>query len=173
MRALLNNFKSGSLSEGASTISQQYIKNLYLSFDKTWERKIEEAFLAIELEVHYTKDEILEGYINTIDYGSGNYGIENASNFYFGKSASELNLAESSLLIGIPKNPSLYNPIYNFENSKERQKIVLNAMVKNKVITQDEANKAYEKEITFVKNHYENKKPAQSHTKPCAGFLVF
>jgi len=155
-RALFNNFKSGSLSEGASTISQQYIKNLYLSFDKTWERKIEEAFLAIELEVHYTKDEILEGYINTIDYGSGNYGIENASNFYFGKSASELNLAESSLLIGIPKNPSLYNPIYNFENSKERQKIVLNAMVKNKVITQEEADEAYKTELIFVKNHYEN-----------------
>lgn len=156
IKALVNNFLSGSLTEGASTISQQYIKNLYLTFDKTWERKIEEAFLTIELEVHYSKDEILEGYINTIDYGAGNYGIENASNYYFGKSASELSLAEASLLIGIPKNPSLYNPLINYDSSKIRQKIVLNAMVENGVIKKNEADIAYETEILFVTDHYKD-----------------
>lgn len=156
IKALYNNFINGSLEEGASTISQQYIKNLYLSFDKTWERKIEEAFLAIELEVHYTKDEILEGYLNTIDYSSGNYGIENASYYYFGKSSKDLSLAEASILVGIPKNPSLYNPITNFEDSKERQYLVLLSMYKNNYITKDEMDNAYNEELKFVNSHYED-----------------
>ena len=156
IKAIINNISNHSLSEGASTISQQYIKNLYLTFDKTWERKIEEAFLTVELEVHYKKDEILEGYINTIDYGSGNYGIENAANYYFNKSAGDLSLAEASLLVGIPKNPSLYNPIYNYDYSKERQKIVLDSMVKNKYITKEEATEAYNEELVFNNDHYTN-----------------
>ena len=88
-KALVTNIVSSSLSEGASTITQQYARNLFLNYDKTWERKIDEAMLAIELEVHYTKDEILEGYLNTINYG-GIFGIENASWYYFNKSASDL-----------------------------------------------------------------------------------
>ena len=79
LHAIFQNIKSGYLAEGASTISQQYVKNMYLSFDKTWARKIEEAMLTLELEVHYDKDEILEGYLNTINFGQGNYGIEDAS----------------------------------------------------------------------------------------------
>ena len=156
IKALFNNMINKSLVEGASTISQQYIKNLYLTFDKTWERKIEEAFLTVELEVHYKKDEILEGYINTIDYGAGNYGIENASNYYFGKSSKDLSLAEASLLIGIPKNPSLYNPIYNYDYAKERQKVVLKSMVNSKVITKEEAEYAYNETVLFNNDHYTN-----------------
>ena len=83
-KAIINNITSKSLSEGASTITQQYARNLYLNYDKTWKRKLEEALLAFELEAHYTKKEILEGYLNTINYG-GVYGIENASRYYFGK----------------------------------------------------------------------------------------
>ena len=120
-KAFYINFKNGNISQGASTISQQYIKNLYLTFDKTWDRKIEEAFLTLELETHYTKDEILEGYLNSINYGSGQYGIENASKYYFNKSALDLSLAEASILVGIPKNPSLYNPIYNLDKAKKRK----------------------------------------------------
>ena len=75
VKAMIINITSGKIKQGASTISQQYIKNLYLTFDKTWERKIEEAYLTIELETHYSKDEILEGYLNTIDFVAGNYGI--------------------------------------------------------------------------------------------------
>ncbi len=83
IKAMLINIKNKSLDQGASTISQQYVKNLYLTFDKTWKRKIEEALLTIKLETHYSKDEILEGYLNTIDFGAGNYGIKEASNYYF------------------------------------------------------------------------------------------
>ncbi len=148
IKAMLINIKNRSLDQGASTISQQYIKNMYLVFDKTWKRKFEEAFLTFELEVHNSKDEILEGYLNTIDYG-GIYGIESASKYYFNKSASDLSLAEASILVGIPKNPSLYSPINNLEKTKERQNTVLESMVRNKYITKDEKDKIYATELEF------------------------
>lgn len=149
LKALFVNIKKKSLSQGASTISQQYIKNLYLDFDKTWKRKIEEAFLTFELEVHYSKDEILEGYLNTINYGAGNYGIESAANYYFNKSSKDLSLAEASILVGIPKNPTYYNPINYYDNAKKRQKLVLDSMVKNKYITESESNKIYNTNLEF------------------------
>ena len=149
IKALFINIKSRSLKQGASTISQQYIKNLYLDFDKTWKRKIEEAFLTFELEVHYDKDEILEGYLNTINYGAGNYGIEAASKYYFNKSSKDLSLAEASILVGIPKNPTYYNPINYFDNAKKRQKLVLDSMVNNKYITEKEAIEIYNTELNF------------------------
>ena len=149
LKALFINIKSNSLSQGASTISQQYIKNLYLDFDKTWKRKIEEAFLTFELEVHYSKDEILEGYLNTINYGAGNYGIEAASHYYFNKNSIDLSLAEASILVGIPKNPTYYNPINYYENAKKRQKLVLDSMVKNKYITEKEADYIYNTKLDF------------------------
>lgn len=148
-KALITNFKSGEIKEGASTISQQYIKNLFLDFNKTWKRKIEEAYLTYELEVHYSKDEILEGYLNTIDFGGGNYGIKQASKYYFNKLPDELDLSEASIIVGIPKNPSYYNPITNYDASKERQKVVLQTMVKNKYITEKEYEEAYNKELSF------------------------
>ena len=134
--------------QGASTITQQYAKNLFLEFDKTWERKLKEAWLTIQLETQYGKDEILEGYLNTINYG-GVYGIENASYYYFNKSASELTLSEASILAGIPKSPSNYSPILNYDNSKERQYLVLQSMVNNSYITEQEMEKAYNTELTF------------------------
>ena len=149
LKALYSDFKHGEFNQGASTISQQYIKNLFLTFDKTWERKIEEAFLTFELEVHYTKDEILEGYLNTINYGAGNYGIEDASMYYFNKSAKDLSLAEASMIVGIPKNPTYYNPVYYLENAKKRQKVVLQSMVSNGYISKEEMEEAYNQELTF------------------------
>lgn len=149
LKAMFINIKSKSLKQGASTISQQYIKNLYLDFDKTWKRKIEEAFLTFELEVHYDKDDILEGYLNTINYGAGNYGIESAARYYFNKNSKDLTLAEASILVGIPKNPTYYNPINYFDNAKKRQKLVLDSMVNNKYITEKEANDVYNTELEF------------------------
>ena len=149
IKAMINNVVNKSITEGASTISQQYVKNLFLDFDKTWDRKIEEAFLTFELETHYDKDEILEGYLNTINYGGGNYGIENASNYYFNKSSKDLTLAEATLIAGIPKSPTNYNPITNFDNAKKRQKIVLQSMFNNKYITEEEINEAFNEEITL------------------------
>lgn len=148
LKSLYINFKNGKTLQGASTISQQYAKNLFLNFDKTWSRKIEEAWLTIQLESHYTKDEILEGYLNTINYG-GIFGIENASWYYFDKSSKDLTLAEATILAGIPKGPSLYSPLVNEEASKKRQTLILNSMVKNDMITEEEKEKALEEELTY------------------------
>lgn len=156
LKALLVNFKSKSNEQGASTITQQYAKNLFLTFDKTWTRKIEEAILTMRLESHYSKDELLEGYLNTINYG-GIFGIENASNYYFKKSAKDLNLAEATILAGIPKNPSNYSPISNYKNAKKRQKIILTSMVNNGYITEEEKEKAYNEELTFIGNNNEER----------------
>lgn len=148
-RALINNIIKGDKSEGASTISQQYARNLFLNFEKTWKRKIEEALLATELEVHYTKDEILEGYLNTINYG-GVYGIDAASKYYFNKSAKDLTLEEASMLAGIPKSPNNYSPVKNYNKAKERQKIVLKLMKDNKKITEEEYNTAINKNLQII-----------------------
>lgn len=148
-KAMVKNIQRRGLIEGASTITQQYARNLFLNYDKTWSRKIDEAVLAAELEAHYTKEEILEGYLNTINYG-GVYGIENASWFYFGHSASELNLAEASMLAGIPQSPSNNSPIVNENRAKNRQKVVLSSMVKNKIITEKEMNEAYNYKLDYI-----------------------
>lgn len=148
MKAMYRNITSGKRLEGASTISQQYAKNLFLDFDKTWKRKIDEAWLTIRLESHYSKDKILEGYLNTINYG-GIFGIENASNYYFNKSAKELTIAEASILAGIPKDPSYYSPIANEDAAKQRQKLILSAMEKQNYITEEQMKKAYQKQLTY------------------------
>ena len=149
-KAMVVNITSGSKSQGASTISQQYAKNLFLDFDKTWERKLKEMWITLQLEVHYDKDEILEGYLNTINYGHGMYGIQNAAKFYFDKNASELDWAEAAMLTGIPKSPSNYSPIVNFDLAKQRQVNILYNLYKNKIITEEEYNQAKEEELTIV-----------------------
>lgn len=146
-KAMYINIKNKTIMQGASTISQQYVKNLYLDFNQTWKRKIEEAFLTLKLEVHYSKDDILEGYLNTINYGQGNYGIENASNFYFNKKASELNLEEAIILAGIPKSPENYNPISNYDNSIKRAKIVAKSMLDNGYLTEEEYSLLFKNKI--------------------------
>ena len=143
------NLKNRKTKQGASTITQQYAKNLFLDFDKTWKRKWEEALYTIRLEATYKKDQILEGYLNTINYGHGVYGIENASNFYFNKSAKDLDLAEATMLVGIPKSPSNYSPLVNANLAKERQKDILTSMVNNKKITKKEMNEALNKELSY------------------------
>lgn len=144
------NLMNGKSLQGASTISQQYVKNLFLEFDKTWERKWNELWLTLNIEIHYSKDEILEGYLNTINYGHGMYGVMNASKFYFGKSAQDLDLAEAAMLVGIPKSPSNYSPLINYDLAKERQRLVLSQMVKNDYITEEEMNEAYSENLEIV-----------------------
>ena len=148
--ALYNNITSKSTSQGASTITQQYAKNMFLDFDKTWKRKWDEAWYTLRIEANYSKDEILEGYLNTINYGHGQYGIKSAAKYYFNKDCKDLSLAESSLLAGIPKAPSKYSPITNYKNSKKRQLIVLKNLVENNVISKDEMDKAYNEKIKIV-----------------------
>lgn len=148
-KAMYINIKNKTIMQGASTISQQYVKNLYLDFNQTWKRKIEEAFLTLKLEVHYSKEDILEGYLNTINYGQGNYGIESASNYYFNKKASELTLEEAIILAGIPKSPENYNPISNYDNSIKRAKIVAKSMVENNYITNEEYDLLFKNKINI------------------------
>ena len=142
-KTLFNNFVSGEIQGGASTISQQYVKNLYLDFDKKWERKIEEAWLTLKLEVHYDKEDILEGYINTINFGQGNFGIASAAEYYFNKNCKDLTLEESIILAGIPKSPEYFNPVSSYEDSIDRAKLVAKAMVNNGYITEDEKNNLF------------------------------
>ena len=150
MKASYINISSGKTVQGASTITQQYAKNMFLDFDKTWKRKWEELWYTLKIENSYSKDQILEGYLNTINYGHGMYGIENASRFYFGKKAKDLDLAEASILAGIPKAPSIYSPLIDYNESKKRQHLILKEMVRNNIITNSDMEDAYNEELKFV-----------------------
>ena len=152
IKACYINIKSGDTVQGASTITQQYAKNLFLDFDKTWKRKWSELWYTLRIEANYEKDEILEGYLNTINYGHGKYGIENASKYYFNKSASELSLAEATILSGIPKSPANYSPLVNYDLAKERQLTILKLMVSANYITEEEMLDAYNTKLTFTGN---------------------
>lgn len=147
IKSLYLNVKTKSITAGASTISQQYVKNLYLDFNQTWKRKIEEALLTLNLEVHYTKDEILEGYLNTINYGQGNFGIQSASEYYFDKESKDLTLEEAIMLAGIPKSPENYNPVSNYDKCIKRAKVVAVSMYKNNYITKEEYDNLFQNEI--------------------------
>ncbi len=138
VKAMSNNIKNGHIVQGASTITQQLVKNLYLDFDTSWKRKIKEAFLTIIVEIQYDKDEILEAYLNTINYGNGNYGVSNASMYYFNKDVKDLNIEEAIILAGIPKSPNKFNPVSNKEESLKRSRVVAASLLNNKFITKDE-----------------------------------
>ena len=135
---------------GASTISQQLVKNKYLDFEKTYRRKIKEAFLTINLETHYNKDEILTSYLNTINFGGGAYGIESAALYYFNKNARDLTLEEALILAGIPKNPTKYNPLNNYDEAVKRAKIIATLMLNNDYINKDEYNNLDFNKIIFT-----------------------
>ena len=138
IKTLYKNTISKKITGGASTISQQLVKNKYLDFEKTYKRKIKEALLTINIETHYNKDEILTSYLNTVNFGSGNYGIKNAALYYFNKNASDLTLEESIIIAGIPKNPTNYNPLYNMDNAKKRANLIAQLMYKNNYISKSE-----------------------------------
>ena len=151
----------GEATQGGSTITQQILKNGLLSQERSLKRKLIEFFLAPEFEKRYTKQEIMEFYVNTNFYGNNCYGIETASLYYFGKPASELNIAESAMLVGMSNNASVYNPRKNMEGVKYRQKIALDEMLEDGVITQSEHDEAlnaplefvYEKEVRAKENY--------------------
>ena len=155
-KAMLVNISSGGIEQGASSITQQYAKNLFLDFEKSWNRKWKEMWLTYELEAHYSKDEILEGYLNTINYGHGMYGISNASKYYFNKDVKDLSLGEAAILAGIPNSPSNYSPIDNYDLSKKRQKVVLERMYNNKYISEKEMNSAFSEKLVFKNNDFGN-----------------
>lgn len=142
IRAIVNNIKSGKATQGGSSITQQLAKNAFLTSERKLSRKIKEAILTFEIERTYTKDEILEKYLNEIYFGSGSYGVKTAAKQFFQKDIKDINLAEAALLAGIPNRPSKYDPVRNLENALARQKIILKEMLSDKRISQDDYNEA-------------------------------
>ena len=141
-RATFVNIRQGGIVEGGSTITQQLAKNLFLTQEQTFTRKLKEALLAIVIERKFSKHEILQAYLNQVYFGEGAYGAEAASQIYFGKRASELTLAESALLAGLPRGPSLYSPYTDINAAMTRRSIVLSGMAKEGYITKEQATAA-------------------------------
>lgn len=150
--AMISNIKAGAFVQGASTITQQLAKNTHLSSDKTIERKIKEIALAKKIEDSYTKDEILEMYLNAIYFGNGCYGISSASHNFFNKDLDQLTIAECATLAGIIKSPAIYSPINHPDKCVERRNIVLNEMYKDNVISSEEYNEAINESLVVYDN---------------------
>ena len=146
-RAIIKDIRAGGFVEGASTITQQLAKTLFLTPRKTIVRKIKEAILAFQLERRYTKDEILELYLNQVYFGSGAYGVQSAAEIFFGKSIRDLNLAECALIAGMPKSPSRYSPLVNFDLARKRRNIVLRQMRMMEIISAEEYKLAASSDI--------------------------
>ena len=142
IRAVLTNFLKGKATQGGSSITQQLAKNAFLTPERTFSRKVKEAILTYQIERTYTKDEILERYLNEIYFGSGSYGIKNAADQYFRKDPKDLNIAEAALLAGIPNRPTKYDPNRSLENALHRQQIILKEMFEDGRITKEEYEEA-------------------------------
>lgn len=151
MGAIKADLKSGDLSQGASTITQQLIKNVYLTPDKVFKRKIVEMYYAIQLERRFRKEQILEAYLNTAGLGHNIAGVKAAALYYFGKELEQLTLAECATIAGITQYPSAYSPYLNYEKSMGKKEIVLGEMLAQGYITQDEYDEAIKQEITLAK----------------------
>ena len=165
LRAAWSNINDREISEGGSTITQQLAKNAYLTQERTMQRKVQEMFLAMKLEKQYTKQEILELYLNQIYFGQGAYGVQAAARTYFGKDVEQLDLSECALLAGIPKSPNYYSPFNNVQASKERRNVVLDQMVKYGYIGRMEATDAKNEELKLAQ-------PAQLTDKREAAYFI-
>ncbi len=152
-RALYTNTIAGQTVEGGSTITQQLVKNLFLSSKRIMSRKVEEVFLAYLMEYYYSKDEIITMYLNTIYYGTDYYGIKAASEGYFKTEPKDLNLSQAAVLAGIPQAPSYFNPVSNMDATKQRQRTVLTLMAQQGIISYADIDKAYYKRLDAPKKH--------------------
>ncbi len=150
LRAALANINAGEVVQGGSTLTQQFVKNVFLSHEQSMERKIEEAVLSLMLEDNYSKDEILELYLNTTYFGAGSTGIKQASRTYFGKAPSALTLAEAAVIASLPYAPTSLNPLENPEGCKKRQLLVLAAMHKYGMINQGQLAEAKAEKIRLT-----------------------
>ena len=150
-RAVFVNVEAGEIQEGASTITQQTVKNLFLTSDQTFTRKAEELVMSMNMEKDFDKDKILEIYLNVIYFGSNFYGIYDAAQGYFGKEPADLTIAECAMLAGLPNAPSVYSPYVDFHLAKQRQLVVIDAMERLGVISKKEAESARIEEIVLVR----------------------
>ncbi len=158
LRAVWSNLTNKEISEGGSTITQQLAKNAVLTQEQTLKRKIQEAFVAFQIEKKYSKSEILEMYLNQIYFGQGAYGVQSAARIYFGKDVSKLSLAQCAMLAGIPKSPNYYSPLNNFKAAKARQEVVLDQLVRYQFITPEEAATAKAEKIDLTSHNKANNK---------------
>ncbi len=154
-RALLSNIREGRIAEGGSTITQQLARSALLTHDRTIYRKLQEMYLALQFERLYTKSEILEMYLNEIFLGHNSYGVQSASNMYFGRDVSELNLQESAMLAGLPRSPNYYSPLNNREAATHRRNVVLNRMAELDFISENEARSAKQEELSVAESQQE------------------
>lgn len=168
IRAGSINFKTKSKAQGASTITQQVARNIYLSQDVTWERKITEIFLSMELEKRYTKDQILEFYTNNIYFANGLYGIEAAAQGYFNKSASELSISQLVFLTTIPNNPSKYDPFEHLDRGVERRDYILGLLHDYGSISDEEYQNAIDEEIVLTPSEAEKYDSVETYVYYCA-----
>ena len=166
LRAIWVNVVHSGVAEGGSTITQQLARNAFLSQDRTLKRKISEALLALKIEQHYTKQEILEMYMNQIYFGQGAYGVQSAAHVYFGKDVRDLTLAQCAMLAGLPQSPNYYSPFNNLEAGKKRQAVVLGQMVKYGYLSQDKADAAREADLGLVA------KQEQTHENNNASYFI-
>ncbi|MEI7473921.1 MAG: PBP1A family penicillin-binding protein [bacterium] len=153
VRSTLSNLRAGHVVQGASTITQQLARILFLSTEKTMDRKVKELIIAYRLEKSLPKDKILEMYLNNVYLGEGAYGVASASDIYFNKSAEKLNLAECALIAGLPQAPSVYSPFQNMDLAKQRRHQVLERMVKMNFITEAQAEEANNAPVHLSQNH--------------------
>ncbi|HWR44580.1 penicillin-binding protein 1A [Sporomusa sp.] len=172
LRAVWSNMTDRGISEGGSTITQQLARNALLSQEQTIKRKIQEAFLSLQIERQYSKNEILEMYMNQIYFGQGAYGVQTAAQIYFGKNVEDLNLAECALIAGIPKSPNYYSPSSNLKAAKERQAVVLEQMVKYGYIDSAAAAKARNTEIKLATRSVTNTTTASYFTDYVMQLLI-
>jgi penicillin-binding protein 1A len=149
-RAIYQNYRRGRIVEGGSTITQQLTKVLFLTPDKSLDRKLKEALLALELERRYSKDRILEMYLNQVYFGHGAYGVEAAARTYFGKSVSELNVRESALLAGLPRAPTTYSPFEHADTAKRRRDVVLRRMVEFGSLKESDAKRLASSDLGLI-----------------------
>ena len=150
LRAVWVNIIHDGVAEGGSTITQQLARNAFLTQDRTFKRKIMEALLALRIEQHYTKQEILEMYMNQIYFGQGAYGVQTASHVYFGKDVQDLSLAQMAVLAGLPQSPNYYSPFTNLQAAKERQAVVLGQMVKYDYLSPAQAEEAKQADLQLA-----------------------
>ncbi|MCR5416139.1 MAG: PBP1A family penicillin-binding protein [Pseudobutyrivibrio sp.] len=168
IRAAIAMVKNGEATQGGSTITQQLARTMYLSNEKTWQRKVEEIYIASELEERYSKEDILEFYLNNVYFANGYYGIQAAAKGYFSKDASELTLSEICYLLAIPNSPTYYDPVLNPDHTMKRRNIILGSMYKDKIISEQTYNNALAEEIVLnrpdsIKNNY-----VETYTYYCA-----
>ena len=171
-RAVWAMLRNGEVSQGGSTITQQLAKNIYLTSEKTWQRKVEEIYLAVELERKYSKSQILEFYINNIYFANGYYGICAASKGYFSKAPGELSLSETAFLCGIPNSPANYDPLTHMDNALERRDIVLGEMLEDEKISVLSFQMARDEDIKLTRSKVQKNNYLETYAYNCATRII-